>query len=454
MLTNRNKTAIYFRGLYIKDIKGFTGDFEIYFRNKSNNPVQWTVLLGNNNTGKTTILKLLASISYPNILSGYTDKYRQKYRLPFFELSNIDKRKKERIESQNAFKWLNIGKGNIMIGPNLFFPFFDFSFFVKRVKNSNNLVDLESLNRQNFTLESEYTFNLLKEYSESLIIFGYGIHRKISETGISDDNLIPSTSNLFEDTDLLNFEEWFLQTDYATKLGNEETKKKAEIQLKKIKEIIIQSQILPDLKDIRANSTENLQSFVEIKSGPSWVRIKDLGYGYQATIAWLTDLSKRMFDRYSALDNPLHGPAIVLIDEIDLHLHPEWQRKIIRYLSDLFPNIQFIVTAHSPLIVQSAENINLVMLEKDEETGSINIRQQFGPFQGWTIEEILRELMDLGEKTRSDRFLDLLKEFENGLDEGSYNKAKLAYDELDKILHPASSQRKLLSIQLSTLVPA
>ncbi|GAB3932410.1 AAA family ATPase [Larkinella terrae] len=454
MFSNRNKTAIYFRGLYIKDIKGFIGDFEIYFRSKTGSPVQWTVLLGNNNTGKTTILKLLASISYPNILSGYTDKYRQKYRMPFYEISNTDKRKKDRIESQSVFKWLNIDEKEIMIGPNLFFPFFDFSFFVRRVKNSNNIIDLDSLNRQNFTIESEYTFNLLKEYSESLIIFAYGIHRKISETNISDDKLTPSTSNLFEDTDLLNFEEWFLQTDYATRLGSEETKKKAEVQLKKIKEIIIESKILPDLKDIRASSTENLKSFVEIKSGRSWVKIKELGYGYQATIAWLTDLCKRMFECHSNLNNPLHGPAIVLVDEIDLHLHPEWQRKIIKYLSILFPNIQFIVTAHSPLIVQSAENINLVMLERDDVAGSINIRQQFGSFQGWTVEEILRELMDLGDKTRSDRFLELLKVFENGLDEGSYEKAKIAYDELDKILHPASSQRKLLSIQLSTLVPA
>jgi predicted ATP-binding protein involved in virulence len=162
-----------------------------------------------------------------------------------------------------------------------------------------------------------------------------------------------------------------------------------------------------------------------------------------------------MFDQYPDLENPLHGSAVVLVDEIDLHLHPEWQRKIIKYLSDLFPNTQFIVTAHSPLIIQSAENVNLIMLKKDDNPDGkgINIRQCFGSFQGWTVDEILTELMNMGDRTRSDLYLQLMEDFENAVLDDDYEKAQGAYNQLDTILSPSSYQRKVLQIQMSSLIP-
>ena len=180
------------------------------------------------------------------------------------------------------------------------------------------------------------------------------------------------------------------------------------------------------------------------------VRYTSLGYGYQATIAWLIDLMKKMFERYSESKNPLHGPAIVLVDEIDLHLHPEWQRKIIKFVGNLFPNTQFIVTTHSPLVIQSAENINIIVLQKDGD--HINVKQpEITTFKGWTVEEILMELMELGEKTKSEQYLKLIKEFDKALDNNNSEQAQNAYNELDKILHPQSVQRKLLKIQMTSL---
>ena len=62
---------------------------------------------------------------------------------------------------------------------------------------------------------------------------------------------------------------------------------------------------------------------------------------------------------------------MVLIDEIDLHLHPLWQLRIIRDLSALFPSTQFVATSHSPLIVQVADNAKLTLLRKQEDTVKI-----------------------------------------------------------------------------------
>ena len=68
------------------------------------------------------------------------------------------------------------------------------------------------------------------------------------------------------------------------------------------------------------------------------------------------------------------------------------------------------------------------------------------------MDEILTELMGMDNKTLSDDYLTWMHQFDDALDEDNYHKAKQAYDELDKILHPESHQRKLLRIQMSSLM--
>lgn len=71
----------------------------------------------------------------------------------------------------------------------------------------------------------------------------------------------------------------------------------------------------------------------------------------------VADLAARMAEANPSMPNPLIGKGIVLIDEVDLHLHPLWQRIILKQLNHTFPNIQFIVSTHSPIIVVGASNI-------------------------------------------------------------------------------------------------
>ena len=89
----------------------------------------------------------------------------------------------------------------------------------------------------------------------------------------------------------------------------------------------------------------------------------------------MVDLAVRMFRRYPNSFDPLSEHAIVLVDEIDLHLYPRWQRTIMSFLSDRFPNTQFIVTAHSPLVVQAAKDANIVLLRRE---GDRVIIDQYG----------------------------------------------------------------------------
>ena len=91
------------------------------------------------------------------------------------------------------------------------------------------------------------------------------------------------------------------------------------------------------------------------------LRIEQLSEGYKIVIAMVADLAARMAEANPGMDNPLEASGIVLVDEIDLHLHPQWQREIILQLTTVFKNIQFIVTTHSPIIVMGAANVAQVV---------------------------------------------------------------------------------------------
>ncbi len=110
----------------------------------------------------------------------------------------------------------------------------------------------------------------------------------------------------------------------------------------------------------------------EFVTGDSTVKIPAtwLSQGYQATIAWIADLIGQMFwDAGRAV--PLEEmEGLVLIDEIDIHLHPTWQVNLIQALKKAFPRVQFVVTTHSPMILPGLERDEILRVRQDE-TGSV-----------------------------------------------------------------------------------
>ena len=421
----------YFASLTIENIKCFK-DKQIINLSDGKEPAMWTVILGNNNTGKTTLLRCLAGLE----ATIFNPKSSQDKYIP--KIMNM-------LGSDFVHDLLSIAIINSTIFLQEGGTFSSKSWQVKAQSINGGGIGYSSNNST--TEESSF---------KNLIIYGYGASRRMSRSALSDTDNQDNTASLFSDqVTLSNTEEWLLQTDYAAKSDNTNISQRARFRLDKIKEILCQG-LLPDVKGFRCTSTDTdgkIQNFVEFDTDYGWVHLRDLGYGYQSITAWVIDLAKKLFERYPDSENPLHQPAIVLIDEIDLHLHPEWQRKIIKFLSEQFPQTQFIVTAHSPLIVQSADNINLVLLEKHEDHIVIRQRPEIKTFKGWTVEEILTELMGLDNRILSDDYLKLIHDFDNALDNDNYEHAKTAYDELLKILHPNSHQPKLLRLQMSSLMP-
>jgi ABC-type cobalamin/Fe3+-siderophores transport system ATPase subunit len=93
-------------------------------------------------------------------------------------------------------------------------------------------------------------------------------------------------------------------------------------------------------------------------------------------------------------------PAIVFIDEIDAHLHPVWQQKILHLLRNNFPAVQFVVTAHSPLVVAGCRDGEVAVLQRTDER-RFKVQPIEHDFVGWGPEEIYREVFGIEEKDKA-----------------------------------------------------
>lgn len=93
-----------------------------------------------------------------------------------------------------------------------------------------------------------------------------------------------------------------------------------------------------------------------VRKDSELLNIADLSDGYKTLFALVVDLASRMAIAHSHLTDPLAGEAIVMIDEVDLHLHPAWQQRVVGDLLRTFPNAQFVMTTHSPVVVEAINN--------------------------------------------------------------------------------------------------
>ena len=171
--------------------------------------------------------------------------------------------------------------------------------------------------------------------------------------------------------------------------------------------------------------------------GETSLPIRYLSAGYQSLIWMVLDIAYRM-----AVLNPnlreqaAKSPGIVLIDELDMHLHPKWQWNIIEALQLAFPNVQFIAATHSPILIASCRNGQLIRVEKDavfyDASG-----------YGMEINDVLRSAQgseDIAEAVKKQA--DIIYEL---IDTGKFEQAKMAVSTLEKMLgtdHPEVNKVK------------
>jgi predicted ATP-binding protein involved in virulence len=129
----------------------------------------------------------------------------------------------------------------------------------------------------------------------------------------------------------------------------------------------------------------------------------------------VADIARRLTLLNPDSTEPLKGSGIVLIDEIDLHLHPSWQQKIIQRLEDTFPNLQFIVTTHSPQVCHTVDSDNIWLLRDGEK-----FRPPKGT-RGAVSSWVLENLFFVDERPPEDKYTLMLKKYKDLVYQNKYN---------------------------------
>ena len=156
------------------------------------------------------------------------------------------------------------------------------------------------------------------------------------------------------------------------------------------------------------------------------IPLNQLSDGYKGMISLVADIAYRMATLNPQLGTEVlsKGDGVVLIDEVDLHLHPAWQQKVIDNLMNIFPKVQFIVSTHAPAIISSVKTDKLRILSNKEVCMTAN--QVYGK----DVNSVMKEIM--GVNDRPDQFVELFEKFYRLLSEKKYDEAGAVLDKLDE----------------------
>lgn len=176
-----------------------------------------------------------------------------------------------------------------------------------------------------------------------------------------------------------------------------------------------------------------LKQLVFTYSDPNGVyhrdRIGSMSDGYRGTLSLIADIAYRMASLNPAMGEcVLETPGVVLIDEVDLHLHPRWQARILEDLVRIFPNVQFIVTTHSPIVVASVPKHNIRVLGPEyAQAPAVQTR-------GRDASDILNAV--LGAASRPEKAVRLFDAFNGAVDGGDYAGAQDVLGQIEDYVGP------------------
>lgn len=198
-------------------------------------------------------------------------------------------------------------------------------------------------------------------------------------------------------------------------------------------------------------------SFVEIKRDLEPVftvrgkkcYLEELSSGYQAILSiifcvfdWIEGTNEGTM---MIVENAL---GTVLIDELDAHLHPEWQLTIRKSLETIFPKLQFIITTHSPHLIASAESKELILIPENQQV--ISIKPTDKTYSGWNTDQILEELMGVKSLTNK-TYSELIDKALNFVEKNDIDSLKKSINDLKKVTHSNDTIVTSLEIKLAGL---
>jgi hypothetical protein len=373
---------MYLRNLHLQNLR-LIRDLELSFVDGDGQPRMWTVLIGRNGTGKTSILQAiaLAAVGHlrANLLAGSSSVSMPDRRNPNAPLS---------IDGWFGFGRLGDGQHRRREYPGLPGKPPVLRSQLSMAPGSVDLVGESRYTTGNLFdgLTPESKIDPLQEARSKELphwfVVGYGVSRYLA-TGDqervvgrpSHDRLVP----LFRPTPLigLGFADLFAE-------------KAAKRFVKMLRQVLTMSEdLVPDIRDVETGGRGGIKKAADLyerdrfeqtlPGGPLKLPATWLSHGYQASLAWLADLvGHYLLDFGEELPpevQPENMEGLVLIDELDLYLHPTWQAGLVRALKLTFPRMQFVVTTHSPILLNALQPSEVVALQLDDEG---NVRAHHG----------------------------------------------------------------------------
>lgn len=396
-----------------------------------------TVFVGNNGAGKTTILKSLAtSLSW--LIARIRNEKGTGSHLAQEEIRNgaatayiligvvdIAQRRTSPLNAHEVlFTWglarTKLGRKNAVHSSLAEVSLFSDYYRSQLTANSKASIPLiayypveRSVLEIPLKIRTKHTFDQLDGYDNSLNrgvdfrrFFEWFREREDSEneTGISDTALAEISQKFGNDSDV-----W--KTLSKMKASSRDR------QLTAVRSAI--ATFMPGFTNLRVQRKPRLHMAID-KDGVT-LNVAQLSQGEKSMMALIGDIARRLAMMNPSMDNPLHGDGIVLIDEVDLHMHPKWQRNLIRQLSETFPNCQFVLTTHSPLVISDSKDVLVYVLNDGE------LHEQNGLY-GLDANQVLLEVMDTD--IRNSDVQKRLNLVLNEIQDGNLEKAKSLFAEL------------------------
>ena len=179
---------------------------------------------------------------------------------------------------------------------------------------------------------------------------------------------------------------------------------------------------MPDFKNL---SVRRNPLRMEVEKHGEVLTVNQLSDGEKCLMAMIGDMARRMAIANPMRDDPLDGEGVILIDEIDLHLHPKWQREVIVNLPRVFPNCQFLISTHSPHIITHVQPESLYLLNmKKDGLECLRPSESYGK----TVERVLEDLMGL-ETTRPEEVGKIFRRIYSQIESGRLKDAKALVEE-------------------------
>jgi AAA domain, putative AbiEii toxin, Type IV TA system/AAA ATPase domain len=413
---------LYVKSLKVENLRCFKqAELEMQYPGKRQADVPHlpniNLFLGNNGMGKTTILRALALAALSPIMpqSGYLP-----YRLVRRADPKVSLAKTATIIADVLLHEQDVPKGKLdkKIGEKV----------VREEQMSTTVIrsgDYESLisgnvPASNIPDENGIWAEMYNDKSPAFLVVGYGASRRVEDSKNFDESSRRKARVLRYERVAGLFESHVALTPLAVWLPKFQTENPGRYK----QTIHLINRLLPDGASFDGEFMEGDYIFEVNGTRTPFAALSD---GYRAYIGWIADLLYHVCTGAPKGAKLVDNYGLVLVDEIDLHLHPEWQRSVAETVSKALPNIQFVFSTHSPIVAGSLNKENIFVMESDSIGASI-VRQYDERIYGLSAEKVLLSSYFNLRTTSAAPFVDELRDLSVKAGKGDL-KAALAFME-------------------------